>query len=72
VIEELFHEDNSLSMDVDPNLPDMTKYWGPDFFVDEVTLPSGTNRLKLNYFVKQVCDDSRYIVPFVKNIEMLM
>lgn len=51
VIEELYHEDNSLSNGVDPNLQDLTKYWGPDYFVDEVTLPSGTKRQKLNYFV---------------------
>ena len=69
VVEELADYDPSLE---GPN-PSPTikydKYWGKDSYFAE---PADGGRPKRSYFLSQVEDSARYMLPFVRNIEHWM
>ena len=69
VIEELYYEQEPhqrqhlLPVGNNPHLVDTRPYWGPSYFLE------GTKR---NYFVAEVEKVSRYAIPFVRNLKLLL
>jgi hypothetical protein len=67
VIEELANYDCSLWQGSEPDNVMTQNYWGPDYFFE---LTNG-KRLK-NFFVNEAAKVSRYAIPFMKSITLLM
>lgn len=69
VVEELALFDPSLEDGKDAQHVINDKYWGKEaYFVEEQQRGTGPD-VKLNYFISQVEDSARYMLPFVRNID---
>ena len=67
VVEELSFFDRSLEYGNDAKLIKYDKYWGKDtYFVEK---SEEGKRPKRSYFISQLEDCARYMLPFVKNID---
>jgi len=70
VVEELSRYDSTLEGDQDAELIKYDKYWGEDtYFVEK---SEDGKRLKRSYFISQLEDCARYMLPFVRNIDLWM
>lgn len=70
VVEELALYDSSLERGVNPSHVLYDKFWGKDtYFVEK---QADGSEPKLNYFINQLEDCARYMLPFVKNIDLWM
>ena len=67
VIEELANYDRRLWQGSEPDNVMTLNYWGPDYFFELVN----GKRMK-NFFVTEAAQVSRYAIPFMKSITLLM
>jgi|LauGreDrversion4_2_1035121.scaffolds.fasta_scaffold19049_8 hypothetical protein len=67
VVEELADYDASFETENDSPSIKYDKYWGKDtYFVEK----QDGGRPKRSYFISQLEDSARYMIPFVRNIEL--
>ena len=65
VVEELLLYDDSYAEGVDPEMIPLSPLWGGDYFLDK----DEAGNIKRNYFIAQLEDCARYMLPLVKNIK---
>lgn len=49
-----------------------SKVWGDNYFYETVLDTEGKQVLKKNYYLSQVEDCARYMLPLMRNIDLLM
>ena len=69
VVEELAWYDERLLYGTDSRMVKYDRFWGEDtYFVEKAAAEEG-KRNKRSYFIAQVEDCARYMLPFVRNID---
>ncbi|CDW90182.1 UNKNOWN [Stylonychia lemnae] len=69
VVEEMNHYDDRYCEGVSPLLMKYEQYWGESYFIEKSL---DGKRIKKNYFISQVEDCARYMLPLMKNINLMM
>jgi hypothetical protein len=72
IIEELSFFDESLCEGTDPQLIDTSSTFGKNFFLKEFKTSSGELKLVKNYFVNEIQKTARYMIPFARNVRLLL